>query len=57
MAKNPDVSLYTELTDIQRHVTQNAGTEPPFSGKLLHNKKKWRVSLSVLWAAVIYVQY
>ncbi|OCQ52956.1 Peptide methionine sulfoxide reductase MsrB [Photorhabdus australis subsp. thailandensis] len=39
MAKNPDVSLYTELTDIQRHVTQNAGTEPPFSGKLLHNKK------------------
>ncbi|WP_434524640.1 peptide-methionine (R)-S-oxide reductase MsrB [Photorhabdus asymbiotica] len=39
MAKNPDVSLYTELTDIQRHVTQNAGTETPFSGKLLHNKK------------------
>ncbi|WP_350306098.1 peptide-methionine (R)-S-oxide reductase MsrB [Photorhabdus viridis] len=39
MAKNPDVSLYTELTDIQRHVTQYAGTEPPFSGKLLHNKK------------------
>ncbi|EYU14316.1 peptide-methionine (R)-S-oxide reductase MsrB [Photorhabdus aegyptia] len=39
MAKNPDVSLCKELTDIQRHVTQNAGTEPPFSGKLLHNKK------------------
>ncbi|WP_289993539.1 peptide-methionine (R)-S-oxide reductase MsrB [Photorhabdus laumondii] len=39
MTKNPDVSLYKELTDIQRHVTQNAGTEPPFSGKLLHNKK------------------
>ncbi|NRN27607.1 peptide-methionine (R)-S-oxide reductase MsrB [Photorhabdus heterorhabditis] len=39
MAKNSDVFLYTELTDIQRHVTQHAGTEPPFSGKLLHNKK------------------
>lgn len=28
------------LTDIQRHVTQERGTEPPFSGKLLHNKRE-----------------
>ncbi|MCG8707681.1 peptide-methionine (R)-S-oxide reductase MsrB [Brenneria sp. 4F2] len=28
-----------ELTEIQRYVTQQKGTEPPFSGKLLHNKR------------------
>ncbi|MCX8961270.1 peptide-methionine (R)-S-oxide reductase MsrB [Erwinia psidii] len=28
----------TGLTDMQRYVTQERGTEPPFSGKLLHNK-------------------
>ncbi|MFP1917717.1 peptide-methionine (R)-S-oxide reductase MsrB [Lonsdalea quercina] len=27
------------LTEIQRYVTQQRGTEPPFSGKLLHNKQ------------------
>ncbi|ATA24068.1 peptide-methionine (R)-S-oxide reductase [Brenneria goodwinii] len=29
----------TELTEIQRYVTQQRGTEPPYSGKLLHNKR------------------
>lgn len=29
----------TELNEIQRHVTQKCGTEAPYSGKLLHNKR------------------
>ncbi|NKI76280.1 peptide-methionine (R)-S-oxide reductase MsrB [Dickeya sp. CFBP 2040] len=32
--RNPD-----ELTDLQRHVTQQCGTESPYTGKLLHNKR------------------
>ncbi|AJC66244.1 MULTISPECIES: peptide-methionine (R)-S-oxide reductase MsrB [Dickeya] len=28
-----------ELTDLQRHVTQQRGTESPYTGKLLHNKR------------------
>ncbi|WP_409307775.1 peptide-methionine (R)-S-oxide reductase MsrB [Pectobacterium sp. B1J-3] len=28
-----------ELTELQRYVTQQRGTEPAFSGKLLHNKR------------------
>lgn len=27
-----------DLTEMQRYVTQQRGTEPPYSGKLLHNK-------------------
>lgn len=32
------LSPETDLTEMQRYVTQQRGTEPPFSGKLLHNK-------------------
>ncbi|CQJ10646.1 methionine sulfoxide reductase B [Yersinia enterocolitica] len=41
MAKelNPTENI-EKLTDIQRHVTQQRGTEAPFSGKLLHNKRE-----------------
>jgi len=40
MAKNIPTPLTPDsLTDIQRHVTQERGTEPPFSGKLLENKR------------------
>ncbi|MEI7064125.1 peptide-methionine (R)-S-oxide reductase MsrB [Dickeya chrysanthemi] len=28
-----------ELTDLQRQVTQQRGTESPYTGKLLHNKR------------------
>ncbi|MFP1952783.1 peptide-methionine (R)-S-oxide reductase MsrB [Lonsdalea quercina] len=35
----PDSSQRDNLTEIQRYVTQQRGTEPPFSGKLLHNKQ------------------
>ncbi|GAB7215871.1 peptide-methionine (R)-S-oxide reductase MsrB [Dickeya oryzae] len=28
-----------ELTDLQRHVTQQRGTESPYTGKLLHNTR------------------
>ncbi|AXF75717.1 peptide-methionine (R)-S-oxide reductase MsrB [Erwinia tracheiphila] len=30
--------IETDLTEMQRYVTQQRGTEPPFSGKLLQNK-------------------
>ncbi|PIJ51634.1 peptide-methionine (R)-S-oxide reductase [Erwinia sp. OLTSP20] len=30
----------SELTDMQRHVTRDRGTEPPFSGRLLHNQQQ-----------------
>ncbi len=30
----------TELNEIQRYVTQKHGTEPPFTGRLLHNKRE-----------------
>jgi len=40
MAKNDPTPLTPDsLTDMQRHVTQERGTEPPFSGKLLENKR------------------
>lgn len=29
----------SRLNQVQLHVTQHAGTEPPFSGQLLHNRK------------------
>ncbi|MFP1983780.1 peptide-methionine (R)-S-oxide reductase MsrB [Lonsdalea quercina] len=35
----PDSPQRDNLTEIQRYVTQQRGTEPPFSGKLLHNKQ------------------
>ncbi|PHM74135.1 peptide-methionine (R)-S-oxide reductase MsrB [Xenorhabdus kozodoii] len=41
MAKSQNISLFIEqLSEIQHYVTQEAGTEPPFSGKLLHNKNE-----------------
>ncbi len=40
MTKSQNISLSIEqLSEFQRYVTQEAGTEPPFSGKLLHNKR------------------
>ncbi|WP_431222271.1 peptide-methionine (R)-S-oxide reductase MsrB [Serratia sp. L9] len=33
-------SSVTELNEIQRYVTQERGTEAPYSGKLLHNKRE-----------------
>ncbi|WP_304166856.1 peptide-methionine (R)-S-oxide reductase MsrB [Lonsdalea britannica] len=35
----PDSPQRDNLTEIQQYVTQQRGTEPPFSGKLLHNKQ------------------
>ncbi len=34
-----DTSVNPQLTDIQKYVTQERGTERPYSGKLLHNKR------------------
>ncbi|SFN72791.1 peptide-methionine (R)-S-oxide reductase MsrB [Xenorhabdus japonica] len=40
MTKSQNIFFPIEqLSEMQRHVTQEAGTEPSFSGKLLHNKK------------------
>lgn len=36
---DPDRIAPDSLTDMQRHVTQERGTEPPYSGKLLENKR------------------
>ncbi|KOC89063.1 peptide-methionine (R)-S-oxide reductase MsrB [Winslowiella iniecta] len=39
MAKDfTDITPENELSEMQRYVTQQRGTEPPFSGALLHNK-------------------
>lgn len=35
--RNPDD--LKNLTEMQFYVTQNHGTEPPFTGRLLHNKR------------------
>ena len=41
MSNEPESSSSLEqLTEIQRHVTQDHGTEPPYSGKLLHNRRE-----------------
>lgn len=34
-----DTSVNPQLTDIQKYVTQERGTERPYTGKLLHNKR------------------
>ncbi len=35
----PDAKI-AQLTEMQRYVTQQRGTEPPYSGALLHNKQE-----------------
>jgi len=40
MSNAPKLSSSLEqLTEIQRYVTQEHGTEPPYTGKLLHNRR------------------
>ena len=40
MANQPSPEeLKKNLTEMQFYVTQNHGTEPPFTGRLLHNKR------------------
>lgn len=40
MSNEPKLSSSLEqLTEIQRYVTQEHGTEPPYTGKLLHNRR------------------
>jgi peptide-methionine (R)-S-oxide reductase len=40
MANEPkDPSSSVQLTEIQHYVTQERGTERPYTGKLLHNKR------------------
>ncbi|MTH46837.1 peptide-methionine (R)-S-oxide reductase MsrB [Intestinirhabdus alba] len=41
MAKQPGTDeLKHSLSEMQFYVTQNHGTEPPFTGRLLHNKRE-----------------
>lgn len=37
--KHSQDNLKEELTEMQFYVTQKRGTEPPFTGRLLHNKR------------------
>ena len=40
MANKPSAEdLKKNLSEMQFYVTQNHGTEPPFTGQLLHNKR------------------
>lgn len=43
-----------QLTEIQRYVTQEHGTEPPFSGKLLHNHREGIYHCVVCESALFY---
>lgn len=38
--KNQCPQSITELNEIQRYVTQERGTESPYSGRLLHNERE-----------------
>ncbi|MDU2939191.1 MAG: peptide-methionine (R)-S-oxide reductase MsrB [Enterobacteriaceae bacterium] len=41
MANKPSSeTLKNSLSEMQFYVTQNHGTEPPFTGRLLHNKRE-----------------
>ena len=41
MANKPSAEdLKKNLSEMQFYVTQNRGTEPPFTGQLLHNKRE-----------------
>lgn len=39
MAQSDTTPSADDLTEMQRYVTQQRGTEPPYSGKLLQNKR------------------
>ncbi|UJD89268.1 peptide-methionine (R)-S-oxide reductase MsrB [Rahnella aquatilis] len=43
-----------QLTEIQRYVTQKRGTEPPFTGKLLHNRREGIYHCVVCDSALFY---
>ncbi|CAM3976408.1 peptide-methionine (R)-S-oxide reductase MsrB [Rahnella bruchi] len=47
-------STLEQLTEIQRYVTQDHGTEPPFSGKLLHNRREGLYHCIVCGSALFY---
>ncbi|MFD3246916.1 peptide-methionine (R)-S-oxide reductase MsrB [Rahnella aquatilis] len=47
-------STLEQLTEIQRYVTQEHGTEPPFSGKLLHNRREGIYHCVVCGSALFY---
>lgn len=50
MANKPSPDeLKQELSEMQFYVTQNHGTEPPFTGRLLHNKK---TASTTAWSAM-----
>ncbi len=54
MANKPTPEeLKNGLSEMQFYVTQHHGTEPPFTGRLLHNKKKWRVPLPGVRCAAV----
>lgn len=51
MAKN---QVHRELNEIQYYVTQQQGTEAPYSGKLLHNQREGMYHCLCCHAALFY---
>ncbi|MBU9835973.1 peptide-methionine (R)-S-oxide reductase MsrB [Rahnella sp. L72c] len=47
-------STFEQLTETQRYVTQKRGTEPPFTGKLLHNRREGIYHCVVCDSALFY---
>ncbi|WP_213993627.1 peptide-methionine (R)-S-oxide reductase MsrB [Sodalis sp. dw_96] len=55
MAKDETIRQPTDpLTEMQRYVTQQRGTEPPYSGKLLENKRTGQYHCLVCNAPLFY---
>lgn len=55
MANNTPPRLPDEaMTEMQRYVTQQRGTEPPYSGKLLENKRTGQYHCLVCHAPLFY---
>ena len=49
-----ELTSLSSLNEIQRYVTQERGTEPPFSGALLHNKEEGHYHCIVCHAPLFY---
>ncbi|MGL9774172.1 MAG: peptide-methionine (R)-S-oxide reductase MsrB [Sodalis sp. (in: enterobacteria)] len=57
MANNtPPRLLEKVMTEMQRYVTQQRGTEPPYSGKLLENKRTGQYYCLVCHALLFYFE-
>lgn len=56
MSNKPSSDELKNLSEMQFYVTQNHGTEPPFTGRLLHNKRDGVYHCLVCDAALFHSQ-